>query len=56
MVVAEYAEILRESYWAEGSSLDAVYKEAQWVSETLPRDEALNEFVELVRKARRLMY
>lgn len=55
VVVAEYAEILRESYWAEDSSLDAVYKEAERVSEYLPRDEAVREFVELVRKARRLM-
>jgi len=55
VVVAEYAEILRDSYWAEDSSLDAVYKEAQWVSEYLPRDEDVSEFVELVRKARRLV-
>jgi Ca-activated chloride channel family protein len=55
VVVAEYAEILRDSYWAEESSLSAVYKEAQWVSEYLPRDEAVSEFVELVHKARRLM-
>ena len=55
VVVAEYAEILRDSYWAEGSSLDAVYKEAQRVSGYLPRDESVSEFVELVRKARRLM-
>jgi Ca-activated chloride channel family protein len=55
VVVAEYAEILRESYWAEDNSIDAVYEEAQRVSETLPRDEAVNEFVELVRRARRLM-
>jgi Ca-activated chloride channel family protein len=54
VVVAEYAEILRDSYWAEDSSLDAVYKEAKWVSEYLPRDEDVSEFVELVRKARRL--
>ena len=55
VVVAEYAEILRDSYWAEDSSIDAVYKEAQRVSEYLPRDEAVSEFVELLRKARRLM-
>ena len=55
VVVAEYAEILRDSYWAEDSSMDAVYKEAQRVSEYLPRDEAVSEFVELLRKARRLM-
>jgi Ca-activated chloride channel homolog len=55
VVVAEYAEILRESYWADDSSLDDVYREAGRVSEYLPRDEAVSEFVDLVRKARRLM-
>ena len=53
VVVAEYAEILRDSYWAE-SDLNAVYKEAQWVSEHLYRDEYVREFVELTRRARRL--
>jgi Ca-activated chloride channel family protein len=52
VVVAEYAEILRDSTWAE-SDLNAVYKEAQWVSEYLSRDEYVREFVELARTARR---
>jgi Ca-activated chloride channel family protein len=55
VVVAQYAEILRDSYWAQDSSLDAVYREAQRVSEYLPRDENVSEFVELIRKARRLI-
>ncbi len=54
MIVAEYAEILRDSYWAQESSLEAVYEEAQWISEYLYRDEAMNEFVDLVRAARRI--
>lgn len=54
VVVAEYAEILRDSYWAQESNLDAVYEEAQWVSEYLYRDEDMREFVELVDRARRL--
>ncbi|MGD8404446.1 MAG: von Willebrand factor type A domain-containing protein [Anaerolineales bacterium] len=54
VVVAEYAEILRDSYWAQDSSLDAVYEEAQWLSEYLYRDEEMQEFVELVKRARRL--
>jgi len=54
VVVAEYAEILRDSYWAQGSSLDAVYEEAQWLSEYLYRDEDMHEFVELIDRARRL--
>ena len=51
VIVAEYAEILRDSYWAEESSLEAVYEEAQWVSEYLYRDEEMQEFVNLVREA-----
>jgi Ca-activated chloride channel family protein len=54
VIVAEYAEILRDSYWAQDSSLDAVYEEAQWVGEYLYREEEMQEFVELVREARRL--
>ena len=51
VIVAEYAEILRDSYWAEESSLEAVYEEAQWVGEYLYRDEEMQEFVNLVREA-----
>ena len=54
VVVAEYAEILKDSYWAEESSLDQVYKETERISEYLYHDEYMNEFVELVREARRL--
>jgi len=54
VVVAEYAEILRDSYWAQESDLETVYEEAQWVSEYLYRDEEMQEFVELVRQAGRL--
>jgi Ca-activated chloride channel family protein len=54
VVVAEYAEILRDSYWAQESDLDAVYEEAQWLSEYLYRDEDMREFVELLDRARRL--
>jgi hypothetical protein len=54
VVVAEYAEILKESYWAEESTLSNVYREAERVLELLPFDEAMSEFVELVRQARRL--
>ena len=54
VVVAEYAEILRDSYWAQESDLDAVYKEAQWLNEYLYRDKDMREFVELVDRARHL--
>ena len=54
VIVAEYAEILRDSYWAGESSLEAVYEEAQWVGEYLYRDEEMQEFVDLVRAAHRI--
>ena len=55
VIVAEYAEILKESYWAEQSSIDEIYREAERISEYLYRDEVMDEFVDLVRQARRLM-
>src|SRR5215212_8912559 len=51
VVVAEYAEILKESYWAEESSLRYVYHEAERISELLPPDEDMSEFMELIRRA-----
>lgn len=54
VVVAEYAEILKGSYWAEDSSMLDVYQEAERISEYLYADEAMKEFVDLVREARRL--
>ena len=54
VVVAEYAEILKGSYWAEGSSLDHVFDEARRISEYLYRDDAMDEFVDLVREARQM--
>jgi Ca-activated chloride channel family protein len=56
--VAEYAEILRESYWAQEGSLDAVLAVAQFAGGALAADEALEkevaEFVWLVAKAKEL--
>jgi Uncharacterized protein containing a von Willebrand factor type A (vWA) domain len=54
VVVAEYAEILKKSYWAEESSLANVYHEAERVSELLPPDEEMGEFMELIRRASHL--
>ena len=54
VVVAEYAEILKKSYWAEESSLAHVYHEATRVSELLPRGDVMNEFLELIRRASHL--
>ena len=52
--VAEFAEILRESYWAQDGSLEAVLAEAgEAVSlmDATPRD---HEFIDLVERAARL--
>jgi len=54
VVVAEYAEILKESYWAKDGSLSDVYKESERIAEYLYRDDVMDEFVDLVREARRL--
>jgi Ca-activated chloride channel family protein len=51
VVVAEYAEILKQSYWAEGSSLGHVYREALRITEFLPQDEDMNEFMGLIKEA-----
>jgi Ca-activated chloride channel homolog len=51
VVVAEYAEILRDSYWAQDSSLGNVLEEAYRISDQLPRDKDVSEFVDLVRRA-----
>jgi Ca-activated chloride channel family protein len=53
-VVAEYAEILRQSYWARESSLEDVAWEARRIAEYLPRDPDVAEFVSLVERASRI--
>ena len=50
-VVAEYAEVLRESYWAQESSLEDVANEARRVRKLLPQDVDLAEFTDLVARA-----
>jgi Ca-activated chloride channel family protein len=54
VIVAEYAEILKKSYWAEESSLSDVYHEAVRLSELLPEDELMTEFLDLIRRASHL--
>ena len=54
VIVAEYAEVLRDSYWAQESSFGDVLTEARRVGDELPRDPDVDEFIELVRKANRL--
>jgi Ca-activated chloride channel homolog len=49
--VTEYAEILRQSYWARGSSLENVLGLAQRVKQALPDDADVAEFAQLVSRA-----
>jgi Ca-activated chloride channel family protein len=53
-IVAEYAEVLRGSYWAETTSLYDVQEEVERVSRRLPEDANVEEFVGLVHRASRL--
>ena len=52
--VAEYAEILRESYWAQDSSLEQVKVLAQRVKGLLAGDPDVAEFAGLVARAERI--
>ncbi|MBN2394137.1 MAG: von Willebrand factor type A domain-containing protein [Anaerolineae bacterium] len=52
-VVAQYAEILRQSYWAKdaGTKLEDVARDAQRIAEYLPRDQDVQEFAQLATQA-----
>jgi Ca-activated chloride channel family protein len=52
--VAEYAEILRQSYWAKGDNLENVQGLAQRVKQALPNDADVAEFAQLVSRASQL--
>jgi len=54
-VVAEYAEILRDSYWAQDSDLGNVALEARRIAEYMPYDEDVQEFAALVWEAAGMM-
>ncbi len=49
-VVAEYAEILRDSYWAQDGSLDQVVAEARRVQGLMPRESDVAEFADLAQR------
>ncbi|MBV7331787.1 DUF3520 domain-containing protein [Chloroflexi bacterium TSY] len=55
VLVAEYAEILKESYWAQNSSMAAVLEEVNRVGGMLEQDEDVREFMGLVEWASRLV-
>jgi Ca-activated chloride channel family protein len=53
--VAEFAEILRKSYWARGATLETVLERAQQLSREFKGDADVIELVDLISKAKRLM-
>ncbi|KAA3648726.1 MAG: VWA domain-containing protein [Chloroflexi bacterium] len=55
VLVAEFAEVLRESYWAQSSSMAAIMEESQRVSRLLDLNPDVLEFVSLVEVANRLV-
>ncbi|NOZ27414.1 MAG: VWA domain-containing protein [Chloroflexi bacterium] len=52
--VAEFAEVLRESYWAQNTKLEDVLALAQRVSAAMPDDADVTELVYLISQANRL--
>ena len=52
--VAEFAEILRHSYWADDESLKGVLELTRDVAQELPGDPDVDEFVRLVVRADKL--
>ncbi len=53
--VAEFAEILRNSYWAKGATLEPILHQAQTLSGEFRGDADVIELVDLVSKAQQLM-
>jgi Ca-activated chloride channel family protein len=53
--VAEFAEILRNSYWAKGATLEPVMQQAQTLAGEFKDNADVIELVDLVSKARQLM-
>ena len=49
--MAEYAEILRESYWAEDGSIEDIMVYAERVRKPLPDNSDVAEFAEMVSLA-----
>ena len=53
-LVAEFAEILRRSYWARNGDLEDVFRRAQKVSAEFPGDHDVADFASLVGRASRV--
>jgi len=54
-VAAEFAEILRKSYWAKGAKLTDTLKRARFLSNEKPSDSDIIELVDLISKANQLL-
>lgn len=52
---AEFAEILRHSYWAKGATLEPVLQQAQELSEEFKDNADVIELADLISKAEKLM-
>jgi hypothetical protein len=52
--VAEFAEILRSSYWAKGATLEPVLQQAQTLCGEFKGNADVIELVDLVSKAKQL--
>lgn len=50
-VVAEFGELLKDSYWARNGSLTTLWQDAEQVAIRFPRDRDVQQFVELVESA-----
>ena len=53
-VIAEYAEILRDSYWAKENDLSTLAVDARRIAEYMPGDAEVQEFASLVTTAANL--
>ena len=53
-VVAEYSELLRESYWAQDGSIASVVAQAERVQRLLPQSSDAAEFTALVVRTQRI--
>ena len=53
-VVAEYAEILRESYWAQEGKLEDVISQARRIQQLLPEEIDFAEFTDLAVRTERI--
>lgn len=54
-VVTEFAEILRQSYWAKGAELQDTLQKAKQISARFPGDADVAELVVLIDKAQQLI-